>query len=149
MDTTNDHQSISGGLRVQRRALAGQTLSETEVLEALNAGLAGQFTGRSVLVLIPDHTRSVPLPLLFRGTMQALDDARAVTFMVALGTHVPLDPDHLLRLVGLTAETKERDFPNVRIVNHGWYEEGTLVSIGSLPQSRVKEIAGDRWHPTL
>lgn len=149
MDTTNDHQSISGGLRVQRRAPAGQTLSETEVLEALNAGLAGQFTGRSVLVLIPDHTRSVPLPLLFRGTMQALDDARAVTFMVALGTHVPLDPDHLLRLVGLTAETKERDFPNVRIVNHGWYEEGTLVSIGSLPQSRVKEIAGDRWHPTL
>src|SRR5690606_35128902 len=35
------------------------------------------------------------------------------------------------------------------IVNHGWYEEGTLVSIGTLPQSRVKEIASDRWHPTL
>jgi len=127
----------------------GEVLSEARVLEALQRGLAGRFARRSVLVLIPDHTRTVPLPLLFRGAMRALDDARSVTFMVALGTHVPLDPDHLLRLVGLTRESKERDYPHVNIVNHAWYEDGTLTSIGTLPKARVQEIAGSRWHATL
>lgn len=136
-------------LHSQLRAGPGEVLSDSEVLSVLLDGLAGRFTGRSVLVLIPDHTRSVPLPLLFRGVVEALDDATAVTFMVALGTHVPLDDDHLLRLVGLTEESKRRDYPNVRIVNHAWYEDGTLTSIGTLPKARVQEIAGDRWHPTL
>ncbi|HRP46791.1 MAG TPA: lactate racemase domain-containing protein [Trueperaceae bacterium] len=118
-------------------APTGEVLTEAQVLTALSTGLAGKFTGRSVLVLIPDHTRTVPLPLLFRGTMEAL------------GTHVPLEPNHLLSLVGLTAAAKERDYPNVRIVNHGWYEDGALVNIGVLPRARVQEIAGSRWHPTL
>lgn len=130
-------------------APAGRVLAGEEVLAALARGLTGRFTGQRVLVLIPDHTRTVPLPLLFRGAMRALDDAAAVTFMVALGTHVPLADDHLLRLVGLTAEEKARDYRDVRIVNHAWYEPDTLVSIGTLTQARVKEIAGERWHPTL
>lgn len=149
MTTNLRVQSVPAGVRAHLRAAPGHVLSETEVLDVLQRGLAGKYGGRSVLVLIPDHTRSVPLPLLFRGAMQALDGAAAVTFMVALGTHVPLDDAHLLRLVGLTPETKARAYPNVSIVNHGWYEPGTLVSIGSLPRSRVMEIAGDRWHPTL
>ncbi|MCC6311170.1 MAG: DUF2088 domain-containing protein [Trueperaceae bacterium] len=137
------------GLSVALVAEPGAVLDAEQVLTSLNAGLAGRFTDQRVLVLIPDHTRTVPLPLLFRGAMRALDDAAAVTFMVALGTHVPLADDHLLRLVGLTAEEKARDYPGVRIVNHAWYEPDTLVSIGTLTQARVKEIAGERWHPTL
>ena len=41
--------------------LTGQAIRKT-----LSEGLAGKFTGRKVLVLIPDHTRSLPLPELFR-----------------------------------------------------------------------------------
>ncbi len=137
------------GVEVAEVAPRGEVLPDEQVLASLHRGLAGRFAGRSVLVLIPDHTRTVPLPLLFRGVMEALDDARSVTFMVALGTHVPLDPDHLLRLVGLTRESKDRDYPRVQVVNHAWYEDGTLASIGTLPKSRVQEIAGSRWHPTL
>ncbi len=139
----------AAGPSVALAAEAGAVLDEEQVLAALAAGLAGRFTNQRVLVLIPDHTRTVPLPLLFRGAMRALDDAAAVTVMVALGTHVPLDDAHLLRLVGLTAEEKARDYPRVRIVNHAWYEPDTLVSIGTLSQARIEEIAGARWHPTL
>lgn len=137
------------GLSAAVAAAPGTVLDEDRIMAALDRGLTGKFTNQRVLVLIPDHTRTVPLPLLFRGVMRSLDDAAAVTVMVALGTHVPLDDDHLLRLVGLTAEEKAGRYPNVRIVNHAWYEAGTLVSIGTLSQARVKEIAGARWHPTL
>ncbi len=55
------------------------------------SGLEGRFAGQHVLVLIPDHTRTVPLPLLFRLIVEILHDARQLDFMVALGTHLPLD----------------------------------------------------------
>lgn len=133
----------------QEVATPGSVLSETVVRETLRSGLAGRFSGQRVLVLIPDHTRSVPLPLLFETVVEALDDAAAVDFMVALGTHPPLPEERLLRLVGISAEERSGRYGRVGISNHAWDEPGTLVSIGKLPQSRIQEIAGERWHPTL
>ena len=54
----------------------------------------------------PDHTRSLPLPELFRLVVELLGDARQVDFMVALGTHPALSEASLLRLVGITAEER-------------------------------------------
>ncbi|HZJ08713.1 MAG TPA: lactate racemase domain-containing protein [Trueperaceae bacterium] len=130
-------------------AVTGSVLSDATVRAALTRGLEGRFAGQRVLVLIPDHTRSVPLPLLFETVVEALDDASAVDFMVALGTHPPLTEERLLRLVGITAEQRTGRYDHVGIVNHGWADPGTLVSLGKLPQARIKAIAGERWHPTL
>ncbi|KAB2863004.1 MAG: hypothetical protein F9K46_06350, partial [Anaerolineae bacterium] len=73
-------------------AIAPQSaiLADDEILNTLQRGLAGQFTNARVLVLIPDHTRTIPLPLLFRGVTAALYDTRQLDFMVALGTHPAL-----------------------------------------------------------
>ena len=38
-------------------------------------------------MLIPDHTRSLPLPELFRMVVEVLHDVRELNVMVALGTH--------------------------------------------------------------
>src|SRR5690606_5672619 len=56
-------------------AKAGSVLSDAVVRQALRRGLEGRFGAQRVLVLIPDHTRSVPLPLLFETVVEALDDA--------------------------------------------------------------------------
>ena len=128
----------------------GSTLSPEVVRSTLEAGLAPLgLDGKRVLVLVPDHTRSLPLPQLFRDLVDLLAGARELTFMVALGTHPPLDEERLLRLVGITAAERTGRYRHVGIVNHAWFEEGTLVSLGRLPQARIREIAGDRWHPTL
>ena len=42
-------------------------LSQDAVLELLFQELAGQFLNQRVLILIPDHTRTLPLPFLFRS----------------------------------------------------------------------------------
>ncbi|MBW6455365.1 MAG: DUF2088 domain-containing protein [Trueperaceae bacterium] len=138
-----------GGVRARAVAPAGRALPWPDVRRALEAGLAGDWAGRRVLVLIPDHTRTLPLPALFRDVVELLEDAAELTFMVALGTHPPLDEGRLQALVGITPEERTGRYRHVGIVNHGWGEPGTLVSLGRLPRSRVQAIAGDRWHPTL
>jgi nickel-dependent lactate racemase len=136
-------------MRLQRVADLGATLAHDQTHAALQEAFAGRHAGERVLVLIPDHTRSLPLPSLFRSMVEALAEAASVTFMVALGTHPPLDEAHLNRLVGVTAEERAGRFGHVRIVNHGWQDPDALTSIGVLPQARIQAIAGARWHPTL
>jgi lactate racemase len=138
-----------GAVRAQAVAAPGQALAWSEVRRALHAGLAGRLDGQRVLVLIPDHTRTLPLPELFRDVVELLDGAATLTFMVALGTHPPLDEARLAKLVGISEEERAGRYGRVGIVNHAWDEPGTLVSLGRLPQARIRAIAGDRWHPTL
>ena len=84
-------------------APAGLLASDT-IAETLTRGLAGRFTGERLLVLIPDHTRSLPLPFLFRALVDVLGDAVQLDFMVALGTHLGLPRESMDRLVGLSEE---------------------------------------------
>ena len=104
---------------VQAVAPYGQLLSDNVIRETLHKGLAGKFTGARVLVLIPDHTRTVPLPQLFRYLVEILHDAHQLDFMVALGTHPPLDEGHLDKLVGnwpiaKDAQVKEAFYPELQ-----------------------------------
>ena len=91
-------------------------LARDEVMAVLTRGLAGKFTGQKVLVLIPDHTRSLPLPELFRMVVEVLRDARELNFMVALGTHPGYDEAGLNRLVGITPEERATTFKHVGLL---------------------------------
>ncbi len=125
------------------------TLDDDTIRETIAQGIAGHFTGQRVLVLIPDHTRTVPLPQLFPLLVEALRDAKHVDFMVALGTHLPLDDDSLCRLVGITPAQRATTYRDVGLLNHAWSDPGALVQIGTLTRDQVQAIAGDVWHPSL
>jgi nickel-dependent lactate racemase len=64
-------------------------LNEQEIEQIIADSLKSlALTDRSVLVIIPDATRTMPLPLFFRSIMKHLRPrAKAVDFLVALGTH--------------------------------------------------------------
>ena len=124
-------------------------LTKAQVRQTLTTGLERQFTNKRVLVLIPDHTRTIPLPFLFRTLVEILGDVRQLDFMVALGTHPPLSQAELNRLVGIREAERTGVYGHIGLFNHAWDSADTLVSIGTLPQDQIKAIAGDRWHPTL
>ncbi|NBC95019.1 MAG: DUF2088 domain-containing protein [Deinococcus-Thermus bacterium] len=136
-------------MRTRAVAEAGATLDAAAVRGTLHEAFAGRHDGERVLVLIPDHTRSLPLPTLFRALVDALDGARELTFLVALGTHPPLSEERLNALVGVSAEERAGRYGRVRLINHGWQDANALTTIGTLPQDRIRAIAGERWHPTL
>src|SRR5512141_817250 len=94
-----------------------QLLSNGKIFETLHNGLDGKFQNQRVLVLIPDHTRSLPLPFLFRTLVDILRGTKQLDFMVALGTHPPLSEESIHKLVGVTAEERNTAFKDVGLLN--------------------------------
>ena len=71
----------------------------------LAQALAAQpLDGKRVLVIIPDATRTAPIPLFFRLFHQSLwGRVASLDYLVALGTHQPTGENALNRLVGISA----------------------------------------------
>ncbi|HUW56184.1 MAG TPA: lactate racemase domain-containing protein [Planctomycetota bacterium] len=115
-------------------------LTNDEIREATAEALEERdLAGRRVLVIIPDHTRTVPMPVLFRLLCGLLDDARAekFDFLIALGTHPPMTEEHINRLVGLTPDERRRAFRDVGIFNHLWKDPSELRQIGVITEDEV------------
>jgi lactate racemase len=127
----------------------GQILSEDQIIETLHKGLGGKFSNQRVLVLIPDHTRSLPLPFLFRSLVDILHDTNQLDFLVALGTHPPLSEESINKLVGITAEERIGTFKHIGLFNHQWKTPAALTSLGVIEQNEIKQIAGRNWHSSL
>ncbi len=146
-------------LETQSIAPQGKLLSEEEILNTLNKALAGKFGGQGVLVLIPDHTRSLPLPFLFRALVEILHDTKQLDFMVALGTHPALSDESLNQLVGISAEERNMQYVSkggsetrpyqIKLLNHAWDDPGALTVLGTMEQDEIKQLAGERWHSSL
>jgi len=126
-----------------------QLLPMQKIFDTLKKGLEGRFFHQKVLVLIPDHTRSLPLPFLFRTLVELLQDARQLDFMVALGTHPTLNEESLNKLVGISSDERQTKYNHVGLVNHTWDDPNALKSIGLMDSGEIKSIAGKYWHPSL
>jgi nickel-dependent lactate racemase len=126
-----------------------QVLTNEAVFTTLQKGLDGLFYMQKILILIPDHTRSLPLPFLFRSLVDIIGDARQLDFLVALGTHPPLSEPELCGLVGITPEERTTTYRRVGLFNHAWNDPSALARLGSIPQAQVQEVASEHWHPSL
>ena len=133
----------------QAFALHGKLLNEQEILETLHQGLDGRFARQKILVLIPDHTRSLPLPFLFRSITELLQDTKQLDFMIALGTHPPLIEDNMNALVGITAQDRRTKYNSIGLLNHAYEDPAALITIGAMELDEIKTIAGESWHPSL
>lgn len=124
-------------------------LSSDVIRATLEKGLSGRFSGQRVLALIPDHTRSLPLPFLFKAIVEILHEANKLGFMIALGTHPPLSEDHINKLVGITAEERARNYKNINLINHAWDDPAALSMLGIMEKDEIQAISGKQWHPSL
>jgi nickel-dependent lactate racemase len=132
---------------IQRTSTA--CLSQNEIVQTLFAGLENRFTGQRVLVLIPDGTRTLPLPMLFNALVESLHGVKQLDFMIALGTHPGLSEAQINRLVGITAQARSTQYASNRILNHAWDDPTALETIGVITHDEVKQFAGERWHSSL
>ena len=96
------------------KGLANGYLSQAAVEAVVTEGLASlPLDGRRLLVIIPDRTRTMPLPLFFRAIVQALRPrVKVLNFLVALGTHPPMSAADILNMVGLTTPTRSASTPS-------------------------------------
>ncbi|TSA50347.1 DUF2088 domain-containing protein [archaeon] len=95
--------------------------------------------GKKVLVIIPDNTRTLPMPAFYDTISSSLANrATAVTFLVALGTHPPLSEDELRAHLGPRID----DFANVHVLQHEWDNPGVLSQVGTITRAEMEEISG-------
>lgn len=117
-------------------------LTETEIRELTAAALGGiNLTGKRVLVIIPDSTRTAPIPQMFRLFFEYLgNEVAALDYLIALGTHKALSEAALNKLVGVTPEERAGEFAKVNIVNHRWDLPETFVTLGQITPAEIEEI---------
>ena len=100
------------------------------------------FDGRSVCVLVPDATRTCPLPLLLRAVHGALHGrVRQLTVLIALGTHAAMSEEALATHLGYAPGRLADTYPGTTVVNHEWWRPETFVDLGTIPASRIAELS--------
>jgi nickel-dependent lactate racemase len=116
-----------------------QILDDAAVRAFILRSLAdADLDGRSVCVVVPDGTRSCPLPMLLSAVHDALDGrATRVTVLVALGTHAEMSAEHLHAHLG-------GPYAGVTVLNHEWWKPETFVSLGDIDADRVAELSEGR-----
>ena len=101
-----------------------------------------QLEGKRILAIIPDSTRTVPMPVLFKALCNSLSqEAKKLDFLIALGTHSPMNDQEIDRHLGINKE--ERKGPkNVEIFNHRWNSQKELRKIGLIPREEMRKLSG-------
>ncbi|NLG51950.1 MAG: DUF2088 domain-containing protein [Chloroflexi bacterium] len=117
-------------------------LTEAEVRELFEDGLSQIDTkGKKLLIIIPDSTRSGPIPLCFRLFCELLQGSVAqLDFMIALGTHLPMSDAKINEHLGITAQERASKYANIGIYNHDWQND--VITIGTIPAAEIGEISG-------
>ncbi|REF37978.1 lactate racemase domain-containing protein [Thermasporomyces composti] len=101
--------------------------------------------GRSLCVVVPDSTRSCPLPLLLRGVHEAVHGrVSRLTVLIALGTHPPMSDAQLATHLGYAESGLAATYPGTSVVNHEWWDPDALVEVGVIPAAEVAELSGGR-----
>jgi lactate racemase len=128
--------------RAQLIGGVGERLAPEAVTAFVTEALAGaDLDGKRVCLVVPDGTRTCPLPLLLSAARAALADrAAAVTVLIALGTHQGMSEEHLGRHLGYEGGGSEEVYPGWRVLNHEFWLPDTFADLGTIGAERLAEL---------
>lgn len=101
------------------------------------------WEGKRILAIIPDNTRTAPIDVMFRAVYRLLAErVQRLDFLIALGTHPPLNDEGINQRLGLAANELRTKYAKARVFNHQWQNPAQLQRLGSLDANDVAEISG-------
>ena len=141
MTHTATPESASAG--AARIGGPGAVLDDEQIRGFVRDQLAAvPLDGRSVCVIVPDGTRSCPLPLLLSAVHGALQGrVTRLTVLVALGTHAEMDEPALAAHLGYPGGGLAEHYPGMSVRNHEWWDPDTFVSVGRIGAERIAELS--------
>ena len=111
---------------------------------ALVSGALQQWKleGKRVLVIVPDGTRRAPIPFFFQTfANELLPHVKKLDYLIALGTHPPMQPDAICKRMGITPEERDGRYKSIGIFNHRWDDPATLVQLGIISQDEMNHFS--------
>jgi nickel-dependent lactate racemase len=101
------------------------------------------LTGKKILAIIPDHSRTCPIDVMFRTVYNLLaEKVDALDFLVALGTHPPMSMEAIYHRVGINKDDHQRIYSKARFFNHHWDDPDHLCHVGTITEDEVADISG-------
>ncbi len=101
-----------------------------------------KLDGKNVLFILPDHSRTAPIDVMFRTVYKLLADrVQTLDFLIALGTHPPMSDEMINKRVGITQEERSTTYPKARFFNHHWDDPAQLIHIGTITEEEVDHIS--------
>lgn len=98
-----------------------------------------EYRGKRVLLIVPDNTRTAPLPILFPALRSMLRPiTKSLDVLVALGTHPPMPSEKIRSMLGIAADDSCSD---VGLFNHAWDKPDELATIGKLTEAETRDIS--------
>ncbi len=127
------------------------TLDEQDIRNIITNAVADfHLSGKRILTIIPDRTRTAPIPLMFRLFNEIITpEVKQHDFIIALGTHKPLSSREITLLTGCSPDEAEVRYGNVRIYNHDWDRKDAFTRIGSIPKRDVRELSDGKLSQDL
>ena len=115
--------------------------------EELNAFIQTAFADepldeKRVLFIIPDSTRSMPMPQIFRALYDAIfERVKQMDYLIALGTHPPMSDDAINRLLGINASERHGKYSTIHVYNHEWKNLDALRSLGTITADEIEVLS--------
>lgn len=149
MTTTTEPTSETPAEAATRAARIGDEdgVLPTEQVTAFIAEQLGRtdVDGKSVCIVVPDGTRTCPLPMLMGAVHKALHGrVTRMTTLIALGTHQPMSEEALAGHLGYEVGALEETYPGMEVANHEWWDPSTFADLGTIPASRLAELSEGR-----
>ncbi|MFZ0033624.1 MAG: lactate racemase domain-containing protein [Sedimentisphaerales bacterium] len=101
------------------------------------------YSGKRLLVIIPDNTRSGPIGDVFKIIYDCLNrKVKAIDCLVALGTHPPMTEEQICTRLGMTLSERNSKFARVKFFSHEWGKAQTFTTIGKISADEIRQISG-------
>jgi nickel-dependent lactate racemase len=85
---------------------------------------------KRVLIIVPDGTRRAPIPFFFQAFAdELLPRVKKLDYLIALGTHPPMQNDAICKRMGITPEERDGKYRSIGIFNHRWDDPAALVQL--------------------
>jgi len=117
-------------------------LTNQEVFDILNGVFtANDLTGMRILVIIPDSTRTMPLPIFFQYFVKLLrGKVSKMDFMIALGTHLPMSKEAICHQFGISLEEMNGTYQDIHFYNHAWDQKETFIDLGKFDAEEINRL---------
>jgi nickel-dependent lactate racemase len=102
---------------------------------------AENYRGKKILLVIPDHTRTAPVGLMFKAIFAQLGAVtQKLDVLVALGTHPPMSEEAICSRLEISPAERAEKYGSVRFFNHAWDDPAALREVGVIPAADISAL---------
>ncbi len=127
---------------VIERQYADGVISKEQMQEAVAEYFRRRrYSGKSILVIVPDNTRSGPVGGVFKAIFDCVgNDVKKLDVLVALGTHPPISEEQICARLTMTQNERNGKYKSVNFFNHQWDNPEMFKFAGQIHADKIERL---------